>query len=48
MDISLSSKKYSTLNTRIQEQNDRLWQTEGKDRGYKELKVLGKIKTIKT
>ena len=48
MDISLSSKKYSTLNTRIQEQNDRLWQTEGKDRGYKELNVLGKIKTIKT
>lgn len=46
MDISLSSKKYSTLNTRIQEQDDRFWQTEGKERDYKEVKVLGKIKTI--
>lgn len=46
MDVSLSSRKYSALNTRIQKQNDRLWQTEGKEGGYKEVKVLGKIKTI--
>ena len=35
MDVSLSSKKYSTLNTRVQKQNDRLWQTVGKKEATK-------------